>query len=148
VAVALAEVVVASRRSEEGIRMGEVIETIRREGPYTQQQVADRLGLSLQGYLGYRRGYQLVTPNTVKKWAQALDVAVVEFAQRLGIELFGDTDASGLREQLAVLLPDASATQLDELARRLALLKPDDQRQVLEGWSDHLLGRLTRLGLN
>lgn len=128
--------------------MGEVIETIRREGPYTQVQVAERLGLSLQGYLGYRRGYHKITPNTVKKWAQALDVPVVELAQRLGIELFGDIDASGLREQLAVLLPDASAAQLDELARRLALLKPEDQRQVLEGWSDHLLGRLTRLGLN
>lgn len=147
-AVALAEVMVATdRRTEEGIRMGEEIEAIRKEGPYTQKQVAERLGLSLQGYLGYRRGYTLVTPNSLRKWAKALNVPVRDLARRLDVDVVGEPDATGLRQQLAALLPDASAEQLDRIAHRLTLLSPEDQRQILEGWDDHLLGRLTKLGL-
>lgn len=147
-AIALAEVTrtVASRRTDEGIRMGEELEAIRKEGPYTQQEVADRLGMSLQGYLGYRRGYQRVTPNTVRKWADALEVPVSELARRLGISLFTDMDASGLRQELAAILPDADAAELDDLSRRLSTLPPSDRRQILEMWRDHLDGRLSRLG--
>lgn len=147
-AVAYVEVVevVASRRSPEGIRMGEILEEIRREGPYTQLEIAARLGMSLPGYLGYRRGYQRVTPNTLRKWAEALGVPVAELAKRLGIGLLTDADASGLRQELAAILPDADAAELDDLARQLGTLPPADRKQVLDGWRDHLTGRLSRLG--
>lgn len=147
-AVAIFEVVsvVADRRTEEGRRMGDEIEAIRKEGRFTQVQLAERLGLSLQGYLGYRRGYTQVTPNTLRKWADALVVPVAELAQRLRIDLIGDVEAAGLHQQLAAILPDADATELDDLARRLGTLPPEDRRQVLEGWRDHLTGRLSRLG--
>lgn len=141
-ATAIAEVmqVVATRRTADGVRMGDEIETIRKEGPFTQQQVADRLQMSLQGYLGYRKGYQRVTRNTIQKWANALDVPLVELARRLEISLLAEPDASGLRQQLAALLPDASAAEMERTVRELAQLPPhlrekwfEMQRWVLNG---------------
>jgi transcriptional regulator with XRE-family HTH domain len=146
VALALAEVVVASRRTEEGVRMGEEIESLRKEAGFTQKEVADRLGLALQTYLGYRRGYMRVSPNNLRKWAQALNHPVAEVASRLEVDLLTEAAASGLRQELAALLPDADAAELDDLTRRLATLPPSDRRQVIDGWADHLYGRLTRLG--
>lgn len=122
-AVTYAGVAVVSGRTEEGMRMGDEIDAIRKEGPFTQQQVADRLGLKLATYLSYRRGYIQVTPNTLKKWANALDVPAAELAQRLGIDhcLLG-ADASSLRRELAAILPDAGAAQMEDTVRELAKL--------------------------
>ena len=131
--VALAEVLVASRRTDEGMRMGDEIEAIRKEGAFTQQQVAGRLGLSLQTYLGYRRGYHKITPNTLKKWANALDVPAAELAARLGIDHFLlDADASSLRRELAALLPDAGAAQMEATVRELAKLPPHLRDQWMQ----------------
>lgn len=146
-AVALAEVIVASRRTDEGIRMGEEIEAIRKEGPFTQQQVADRLGLSLPTYLHYRRGYTKISPNNIKRWADALDYPVVKLAARLGILLPATSDAVGLRQELTALFPDASARELDGYVRDLATLPPADQRDIMDGLRDHILGRKAHLGL-
>lgn len=147
-AIAVAEVmaVVASRKTEDGVRMGLELEVIRRERDLTQQQVADRLPMTLEGYRNYAKGYGRVNRNTLPKWAKALDLPAAELARRLGIELISEPDASGLRQELAALLPDADAAELDDLARRLATLPPSDRRQVLDGWRDHLTGRLARLG--
>lgn len=147
-AIAIAEVTVPPRRTPEGIRMGEEIEAIRKEGPFTQQQIADRLGMSLQGYLNYRRGYGKLTRNTLPKWAKALDVPIAELATRLGIDLLVDAypDATKLRQELAALMPDADAVEVDDMVRQLAPLPASERRQILEGWRDYLTGRLTRLG--
>lgn len=132
-AIAIAEVLVASKKTADGIRMGDEIEAIRKEGPFTQQQVADRLGLKLATYLSYRRGYILVTANTLKKWANALDVPAAELAQRLGIDhcLLG-ADASSLRRELAAVLPDASAAQMEATVRELAKLPPHLRDQWMQ----------------
>lgn len=147
-AIAVAEVIVPPRRTPEGIKMGEEIEAIRREGSFTQQQVADRLGMSLQGYLNYRRGYGKLTRNTLPKWAKALDVPIADLARRLSIDLLTDAepDAPALRRELAVLMPDADAAELDDMARQIAPLPASERRQILDGWRDYLTGRLTRLG--
>lgn len=132
-AVALAEVLVASRKTDEGMRMGDEIEAIRKEGPFTQQVVAARLGLSLATYLGYRRGYHRVTPNTLKKWAHALDIPAAELAKRLGIDLcLTGADASSLRRELAALLPDAGAAQMEATVRELAKLPPHLRDQWMQ----------------
>jgi transcriptional regulator with XRE-family HTH domain len=55
-------------------------------------------------------------------------------------------DGSGLRQEVAALMPDADAAEVDELVRQLATLPDADRRKVLDGWRDHLTGRLTRLG--
>lgn len=83
-AIAVAEVAVGPRRTTEGIRMGEELEVVRRERGLTQQELADRLGMTLQGYLNYRRGYGRVNRNTLPKWARALDMPIPELAERLG----------------------------------------------------------------
>ncbi len=121
VAIAVAEVVVAApRRSPESLQMGEGLEVIRRERGLTQQEVAERLGMSLQGYLNYRKGYGRVNRDTLPRWASALDTPIPELARRLGIELLVESDASGLRQELAAILPDADAAELDDLTRRLS----------------------------
>lgn len=147
-AIAVAEVIVPPRRTPEGIVMGEEIEAVRKEGPFTQQQVADRLGMSLQGYLNYRRGYGKLTRNTLPKWAKALDVPITDLARRLGIDLLTDADpeATALRRELAALMPDADAAEIDDMTRRVAKLPASERRQVIDGWRDYLTGRLTRLG--
>lgn len=147
-AVAVAEVVaaVASRKTDEGVRMGLELEALRRERGLTQQEVADRLPMSLEGYRNYAKGYGRISRNTLPKWARALDIPAPELAKRLGIELLAEPDASALRQQLATLLPDANAAELDDLARKLATLSPFDQKQILDGWRDYLTGRIARLG--
>jgi transcriptional regulator with XRE-family HTH domain len=146
VAIAVAEVAVAvaPRRTEEGVRMGEELEAIRRDRSLTQQQLADRLGMSLQGYLNYRKGYGRVTRNTLPKWAKAFGVTVADLASRLKIDLLAEPDASSLRQQVAALMPDADAADVDDLVRRLATLPDSDRKQVLDGWRDHLTGRRAR----
>ena len=128
-AVALAEVgaVVASRKTDEGVRMGAILESLRREQGLTQQELAARLPMSLEGYRNYAKGYGRISRNTLPKWASALNIPVPELAQRLGIALLTEPDASALRQQLATLLPDANAAELDDLARKLATLSPFDQ---------------------
>lgn len=146
-AIAVAEVTMPPRRTPEGIRMGEEIEAIRREGPFTQQQIADRLEMSLQGYLNYRRGYGKLTRNTLPKWAKALDVPITALARRLRIDLLIDADpeAPALRRELAALIPDADAAELDDIFRRLSALPPSDRRQIIDGLADHVTGREHRL---
>lgn len=147
-AIAIAEVAVASRKTADGVRMGGELEAIRHESGFTQQEVAERLGLALSTYLSYRRGYLRITPtpSALKKWAHALGISVADLASRLQIDLLTETEAQGLRQELAQLLPDADAAELEDLTRRLATLPPADRRQVLAGWADNLHGRLGRLG--
>lgn len=113
----------------------------------TQKSLAEALGMTEDGYRNYVKGTGRITRHTLPKWAKAFNMPIPELAARLGIPLLVEAGASGLREKLAELLPEASAEQLDKVAHRLALLSPEDQQQVLEDWDDHLLGRLTRLGL-
>jgi transcriptional regulator with XRE-family HTH domain len=58
-------------------------------------------------------------------------------------------DAAGgspLRQALAFLVPEREVAEVDDLLRRFASLPDIDRRQVLDGWRDHLTGRLARLG--
>lgn len=101
-AVALAEVgaAVASRKTDEGVRMGAILESLRREQGLTQQELAARLPMSLEGYRNYAKGYGRISRNTLPKWARALNIPAPELAKRLGIELLAEPDASALRQQL------------------------------------------------
>ncbi len=141
-AVAIAEVMrpVASRKTEAGIRLGAELEKLRGERGLTQKQVSERLGMSEEGYRNYVKGYGRITRHTLPRWAAAFDTPIPEMAARIGLGLLTETNASGLREQLAALLPDASAVQMETTVRELAKLPPhlrekwfEMQRWVMTG---------------
>lgn len=148
-ALAIAEVtrVVASRsKTSEGMRHGQVLESLRRARGLTQAQLAEALGMSEEGYRNYAKGYLKITHDKLPRFSGPLGVPIPELADSLGINLVGDADASGLRQELAAILPDADATTLDDITHDLVKLPPSDRRQILQTWRDHLDGRLHRLG--
>lgn len=148
-AVAIAEVLapVASRaKTQRGIALGLELEALRRERGLTQKQLADLLDMSEEGYRNYAKGYGRITRDTLPRWSKAYGMTIADLASRLKIDLLAEPDASNLRQQVAALMPDAEAAEVDDLVRRLATLPDPDRKQVLDGWRDHLTGRLTRLG--
>lgn len=148
-AVAIAEVAapVASRvKTQRGIELGIELEKLRRERGWSQKALADRLVMSEEGYRNYAKGYGRITRDTLPRWANAFEMTVADLASCLKIDLLAEPDASSLRQQVAALMPDADAGEVDDLVRRLATLPDLDRKQVLDGWRDHLTGRLTRLG--
>lgn len=148
-AVALVEVLapVASRpKTQRGIELGTELEQLRREREWSQKHLAERLGMSEEGYRNYAKGYGRITRDTLPRWSRAFEMTVADLASRLKIDLLAEPDASNLRQQVAALMPDAEAAEVDDLVRRLATLPDIDRKQVLDGWRDHLTGRLTRLG--
>jgi transcriptional regulator with XRE-family HTH domain len=145
-AIAVAEVRVAARKTERGIEMGLTLEAIRKERGFKQVQVAEALGMSLEGYRNYAKGYGRIRQEALPRWSRALDMPIPELAHRLSLDLLGEPDASGLREQITALLPDADAATTETLIREVALLPPADRREVLAGWRDTLAGRKAHLG--
>ena len=106
-ALAVAEVVksVASRKTEDGVRMGLELERVRREQDLTQQQLAERLPMTVEGYRNYAKGYGRVTRNTLPKWAKALNVPIADLARRLGhtVIVCQQTYAHFINESLRVM---------------------------------------------
>lgn len=145
-AIAVAEVVrgVAARKTDSGTRMGEELEKVRRERNLTQQQLATRLGMSLQGYLGYRKGYSKVTEKSLVRWATAFGLPATKLAKRLGIELVLSDCPGDLRGQLTALFGSEQADDLEQFLRDTAELPPEDQQQVLGVALDYVAGRKAR----
>jgi transcriptional regulator with XRE-family HTH domain len=132
VAVALAEARSTNRKTDESVRLGVELERIRRDRGLTQLELAERLGMSVEGYRNYAKGYGRVTRDKLPRWARALEMPIPELARRLGISLLTEPDASGLRQELVTLLPEATADGAERLVRDLAELAPNEQRQVLD----------------
>lgn len=141
--MAVAEVsrIVPSRKTEEGVQMGEELERIRLERGMTQQDVADRLGMSLQGYLGYRKGYIRVTQKNLARWATAFGVPPAKLAERLRIELVVAESPGTLREQLAALFGPDAGEEVERLVREMAGMPEHDRRQLIEFWKYQMKGR-------
>lgn len=147
-AVAIAEVSVPVTRvkTQRGIDLGIELERLRRERGWSQKALADRLGMSEEGYRNYAKGYGRITRDTLPRWAKAFEMTLADLASQLKIDLLAEPDASSLRQQVSALMPDADAAEVDDLVRRLATLPAADRRQVLDGWQDNLAGRIARLG--
>lgn len=143
-AICLAELDLPSRVTPEGQRIAQVFKELRSEARLTQEEAAERAGLTLAGYRPYEQGKRQLRTEQFKTFADAFGVPTSVLADRL--RLTPAEPGGDLRHELATLLPDVDAAELDDLTRRLATLPPADRRQVLDGWRDHLTGRLSRLG--
>lgn len=143
-AVCVAEMTLAAR-TPEGLRIAAVFKQLREDASLTQEQVAERAGLTLAGYRPYEQGKRQMRTEQIEVFAKAFGVSRSILAERLRL---ADPDAGDMsvRQQLAELIPDADAIELDAMVHQLATLPPSDRRQILEMWRDHLSGRLSRLG--
>lgn len=142
-AIAVAEVMrgVASKKTAEGVRMGNELEKVRIERGLTQQDVADRLVMSLQGYLGYRKGYSKVTQKSLIRWATALGMPPARLAKRLGIELVVCESPDDLRGQLAALFGPDRGDEYARLLQDTADLSPEAHADVLNVARSYFTGR-------
>ncbi len=136
-AIALAGVVsvMAPRKSaktEDGVRMGNEIEAMRKEAGLTQQDLADRLEMTLQGYLNYRKGYGRVSPNSVTRWANALKVSPSQLADRLRIELPVRNDPSTLLTALSEAVSADKAAILGDVVQEIQDWPETEQRFIIE----------------
>lgn len=143
-AICVAEFVLAAR-TPEGLRIAAVFKDLRRSAELTQEEVAERAGLTLAGYRPYEQGKRQLRTEQITVFADAFGVPRSMLAERLHLADSDIADGS-VRQQLAEFMPDADAAELDAMVRKLATLPPSDRRQVLEGWGDHLDGRLHRIG--
>ena len=143
-AVCVAEITLAAR-TPEGLRIAAVFKQLREMSGLTQEQVAERAGLTLAGYRPYEQGKRQMRTEQIAVFAEAFGVPRTMLAERLHLADPDVGDAS-VRQQLAEFMPDADAAELDLMARQLGTLPPSERRQILEMWRDHLNGRLSRLG--
>lgn len=138
-AIAEAVRVVVTRKTDDGVRMGEEIESVRRESGFTQQEVADRLGMSLQGYLGYRKGYSKVNQRNLKQWAKALDMAPDKLAERLGIDIVMSPRAGDLRQALTGALGPDKAEILEDVVDEIKEWPESEQDFVIDLFKSQVL---------
>jgi transcriptional regulator with XRE-family HTH domain len=112
--------------------MGRELASLRRGRELTQAQLAERLGLSVEGYRMYEKGYTRVRADNLPRWARALGMPAPALAVRLGILLGVDPDASALAREVATLLGPDEADEIDAIVRELAPLPPAARRRALD----------------
>jgi transcriptional regulator with XRE-family HTH domain len=123
---------VTSRKSAEGARRGRQLAGLRRERGLTQAQLAERLGLSVEGYRMYEKGYTRVRADNLPRWARALNMPAPALAARLEIPLGVDPDASALAREVGALLGPDEADEIDAIVRELEPLPPAARRRALD----------------
>jgi transcriptional regulator with XRE-family HTH domain len=123
---------VASRKSAETARMGRQLAGLRKERGLTQAQLAERLGLSLEGYRMYEKGYTRVRADNLPRWARALNLPAPALAARLDIPLGVEPDASALAREVAALLGPDEADEIDAIVRELEPLPTAARRRALD----------------
>ena len=105
---------------------------MRRERGLTQAQLAERLGLSVEGYRMYEKGYTRVRADNLPRWARALNMPAPALAARLEIPLGVDPDASALAREIGALLGPDEADEIDAIVRELEALPPAARRRALD----------------
>jgi transcriptional regulator with XRE-family HTH domain len=123
---------VTSRKSAETARMGRQLSGLRKERGLTQAQLAERLGLSVEGYRMYEKGYTRVRADNLSRWARALNLPAPALAVRLDIPLGVDPNAPGLAREVAALLAPDEADEIDAIVRALEPLPPSARRRALD----------------
>lgn len=152
--------------------LGELLQQLRDSSRMSREQLAEAGGLSVGPIKRIENEGHVPKPFTLRQIAEGLatyapgrrdDELAAHYYQRMMLAagyikaiLEGDRiltksgalaiGGSELRHALALLVPDDEATELEDLIRQLASLPEIDRRQVLEGWRDHIIGRLSRIG--
>lgn len=68
----------------------DILKTLRYKAGYTQSQLADRVGVSMQGYQKWEYGQSIPSPDKIKPLAAALDVPPEMLLDAIGSPLASD----------------------------------------------------------
>lgn len=112
------------------MQQSKVLKALRHEHGLTQAVVADRFGLSLEGYRAYEKGYSRLRADKLSTLAEALEVSAAELASRLGLGLPSNTGA--LRSELAAVLGPDKAEMLEEVVEEIRDWPEDQQQFIVE----------------
>jgi transcriptional regulator with XRE-family HTH domain len=117
----------------------EPLRRFRRQLGLTQQELADKAGVSQYTITEIETGRREARPSTLRKLADALDVEVADFFREseapkdvvvpMGI---GEIKSSGIPARVTVEVPAPLFLRMFEVAMDSGELDPDEQRQAKE----------------
>lgn len=76
---------VPKRMTEDGERLAQALRDLRTRAGITQEEMADRIGLSYAGYRPYEQGRRELKPSQLPRFAEALEISTAELASRIGL---------------------------------------------------------------
>lgn len=123
-----------SKVTEGGLRLSAVLKAIRQARGWKQREVADRWGMTVDGYRPYEQGRRQLRWSQIPRLAKALELPEHDLAQRLGMPMPADDDAAAVRIELARDLAALAANELADLMLQLEGLEPAAWRDVIETW--------------
>lgn len=137
-AVCLAELELGSRVTPEGQRIARVFKELRREARLTQEEAAERVGLTLAGYRPYEQGKRQLRTEQFSTFARAFGVPPSVLTERLRLSPSTGTAEPALEEGLAAYLHSRDkAAAWAAFVRRYPNMTPD-QRRLVDALIDHL----------
>lgn len=124
-----------SKVTEGGLRLAGVLRAIRKEKGWKQREVAERWGMSVDGYRPYEQGRRQLRVTQIPLLATALKIKPDDLARRIGISLADETDGTAtLRAEAARELATLVVTELADVLTQLEGLEPTAWREVIETW--------------
>jgi DNA-binding XRE family transcriptional regulator len=133
-----------SKVTEGGKDLAKVLREVRELRGWTQREVAERWGMTVDGYRPYEQGRRQLRLSQIKRLAEALDIPEAELAERLGMKMATDptpeSETDTVRLEMARELAALAAQELAELLGVLEGLSPSAWRETIETWKAQPLG--------
>jgi len=129
VAVCIAEITLAAK-TPEGLRIAAVFKELRESAGLTQEQAAERAGLTLAGYRPYEQGKRQMRTEQIGVFAEAFSVSRSTLAERLGVSF--DPAAIALEDRIYRTLGPERAHIAGRIFDTVVDLPPDLQDKALE----------------
>lgn len=130
-AIAIAEVLVSTRKSPESAQIGERLRAVRNERALTAREVAIGMGLtSPESYRQYEKGHIRNWPIAVPKLARGLHIDPAQLADRLGVPF--DPAVTDLEDRIYQALGPERAHLAGRIFDEVVGLPPDLQDKALE----------------
>lgn len=116
-----------SPRSPEGEKVAEALRSLRASSGLTQEQAAQRVGLTLSGYRNYEQARRHLRVDQLERFALAFGVSPESLANRIGLSstdsrtMSFSADLEVFQHQLDALPPDLAASLVDMWRSSLAM---------------------------
>lgn len=108
---------------------GQRVAQLRKSRGYTQQQLADKIGINRSSLSGYEYGESRLTDEMIARFAQALEVSADQLLGLMPIELVSDsTTARKIMSRLRAI-EELSSSQQKHILRTLDALIRDARQQ-------------------
>jgi len=118
-------------RTEDGAKVAEALRSLRIASGFTQEQAAQRVGLTLSGYRNYEQGRRYLRVDQLERFATAFGVTPESLASRIGL-----SSTPTLAEDAHTL---SFSADLEIFQHQLAALPPELAASLLEMWRSSLV---------